>query len=287
MNAMAAQLAVGVLSAKAPAILEQTLSNWAPELCTVYVHVDAKFDLADYAFLERYPHVRLVEPRVEVFWGGFSMVEAEFRILTAALRDGFEFIALQSDDAIPLMSPQQMLHELRQAERWKPVGTTSDPGIRSRYDNLYCLDASAPHPLIGKFDIERADVFLLAQMLPLAHSGKYPLKDLYWSSQWKCLSFDDVAYLVGAHEKRGHLYESFRFSMIPDEHYVPTLLSKGPRGSHAVERLLWTDFTRHPRPYVFQSADELEPAREQGFLFIRKVHDPAVAQDAVSRIRQG
>ena len=278
---MTARLAVGILAAKAPAVLEQALANWDPDLCQVYVHVDAKFDSSQYAFLANYHHVRFIEPRVEVFWGGFTMVEAEFTILRAAAIDGFDFLVLHSDDALPLMGPRRMLDVLQQGERWLPIGGVEAQEVRSRYDNYYCLDAAVSHPLIHKWNFEDADLSKLSELAALRRSGKYPLPTLFWSSQWKALRSNDVEHLLYQHSRGGHFLESFRFSMIPDEHYIPSLLGRRAEGARMVSRFLWTDFTRHPRPYIFSAVEELQPARDDGFLFIRKIHDPQVAREVV------
>jgi hypothetical protein len=65
----------------------------------VVVHLDAKAALEPFAATAGLEHVTIVEDRIPVAWGGFSMVEATLRLYREALR-----IAGDDDATIVLLS---------------------------------------------------------------------------------------------------------------------------------------------------------------------------------------
>ena len=72
------RIAVLILASHAPRALFATASYFAPSDVDIFVHVDAKVDLAEYLAQAGPwpPRVKFLEARRRVYWGGFSMVES-------------------------------------------------------------------------------------------------------------------------------------------------------------------------------------------------------------------
>src|SRR5215472_15428620 len=71
----------------------------------IFVHIDAKADKEKFvARLGGMSHeCRFLPQRVSVFWGGYSMMEAEFALLRAAIAAGpYDKYLLLSDDTFPV-----------------------------------------------------------------------------------------------------------------------------------------------------------------------------------------
>lgn len=101
------KLACMVIGCYAPQILAQVLPVFRAAGWDVFVHVDAKVDLSSYqaALGENAAYCRFVDP-VEVYWGGYSMMEAEFRLIWAARNAGaYDKFLLISDDTLPVFPP--------------------------------------------------------------------------------------------------------------------------------------------------------------------------------------
>ena len=284
---MTRRLAVGVLASGAPAILAETLRHWPEADAAVYVHVDAKFDAEPFGFVDQHPAARLIPARHRVMWGGFSLVDAELSLMEAALADGFEHFVLISDDTVPLMPAEAIADRLAAPESWAQLDPTDNPGIWSRYRNYYCCDIGVSNPRHRPLEYDAADADRLLELHMLMKHGKFPLDALFWSSQWKALPHRDVEYVAASAADRGHLYSSFRYAMIPDEHYIQTLLGRRPDGLRCVRNFIWADFSRDPKPYVLRTPEDVQYPMDEGYLFARKVQDPALAADVVARIAAG
>jgi hypothetical protein len=281
---MGSRLAVGILASMAPHILEQTVAHWLPEFCSVYVHVDTKYDAEAFSFLAGFPSVTLIEERHRVMWGGFSMVEAEISLMRAALDDGFDHFIFISDDTVPLLPLTRMLALLDAPESWSMLGKVENRDVIARYEGFYCLDINASNPRNRSLTYEPGEMDLLLELYMLGKSGKFPLKGLYWSANWKALPREDVEFVVRSHRNGGHMTQSFKFSINSDEHYMQTLLGHRPSGARYVSKFIWADFRKDPKPYVMTVLEDFEEPLGEGYWFARKVHDPEIARAMLARI---
>lgn len=71
-----------------------------------YIHLDKKINLKDYLNLKSLPNVFLIENRVDVRWGGYSIVRAIFNSIIEICDQGidYNFINLLSGQDYPLKS---------------------------------------------------------------------------------------------------------------------------------------------------------------------------------------
>ena len=278
------RLVIGIMGSKAPQILERTLPHWDGHDVSILVHVDAKFDIESFRFVERHPYARLIWSRQNILWGGFNMVVAEMTMMREAVAAGpFDWFLTLSDDSVPLMPAQAMIERLEEPARWVELRPTDHHGVLWRYQNFFCNDVRASNPQAGVDRAFAADDFkVLSDLRFMIDRGKEPLEQIYWTSQWKGLRYADILVVLDEFSRNTWLTESFRFSYVPDEHYIPTVVAHSG-SKHHVGNYIWTDFTRIPSPFIFEDLDELAPAFEQGYLFTRKVHDPEVADRIMAR----
>ena len=82
------KIGVLVIGANAPKILGRVLDLFVDPRFRFFLHVDSKLNLATYLKdMGGAERVTLVEPRIRVFWGGYSMIEAELALIDTALPD--------------------------------------------------------------------------------------------------------------------------------------------------------------------------------------------------------
>jgi hypothetical protein len=65
--------------------------------------------------------------------------------------------------------------------------------------------------------------------------------------------------------------ESFEFSAVPDESYVQSILMNFYPEMKRVQSPMLVDWTRQPRPYVFQSLEDVKSRVGEDHCFVRKI----------------
>lgn len=274
------KIAIGVLAYNAPDVLQQTLRFWPADLFTVFIHVDLKADIDAYRFVENHPNAHLIPNRFDIFWGGFNMVLAEIELMRlCAGNSGFDYFMLLSDDTVPLLQPDSMIEELRKDDNWKKHTPNNSDGIRRRYQSFVCYDVDACHPRHSEPErtFKVSDFEALFSLRLLMEKGKAPIADLFHSPQWMGLKAEDVRYIVDFHDNHPDIHRSFRFSSVPDEMYIQTILGSSPDERRHVEHFVFADFTRQPSPYLLETMSDLHVAFEKRYLFARKIRNPEFA----------
>ena len=271
------RVAIGILAFNAPLVLEQTVRHWPADRFEIFVHVDRKADIEPYGFVARYPNVRIIPQRFDIFWGGFNMVLAEIELMRLCARDaGFDYFMLISDDSMPLHRPGAMIDRLCDHRNWKLFSPSSSPDMKERYDTFVCYDIEASHPRHNKpFKIEDFEALLSLRLL--MEKGKAPLERLFHSQQWMALTAADVRYVVQFHDANPDIHRSFRFASVPDEMYIQTIVGMSSEERRHFAQFVYADFSRQPAPYVLKNRSDLEAPLRDGYLFVRKVRDPEFA----------
>jgi len=216
--------------AKGPA---EIISRLRHSTSKFFIHVDAK-STHFRSYLELFgsaDDVVLLNERVRVYWGGWSIVEATLRLMRAAHDDTFhaDRLVLLSGACAPIL-PIPALQNLLSADR--------------DYISAAAVPNSAAHKNLDRFNtwhLEGADrqkglkALLLkvankvARRLPVrpfkkAIGGRTP----YAGSQWWALRRGTIESIIRLSEKDFHLIHHFQRSWIPDESFVQTLVFNIP-----------------------------------------------------------
>ncbi|CAG7902178.1 unnamed protein product [Brassica rapa] len=165
----------------------------------------------------------------EVVWGRISMIDAERRLLTSALRDpeNQQFVLL-SDSCVPLRSFDYMYNYM----------------MYSNVSNVDCFDDPGPHGIGRHMD----------HMLP-----EIPKEDFRKGSQWfsmtrqhAVMTMADSLYYSKFRDYCGPGVESNK-NCIADEHYLPTffyMLDPGGIANWTLTYVDWSEGKWHPRTFM-------------------------------------
>ena len=66
----------------------------------IFIHVDAKSDIRDFAPLR--PLARFIHPRSKVYWGEYGQIDCMLKLLRATCNGDYRYIAILSGDTLPL-----------------------------------------------------------------------------------------------------------------------------------------------------------------------------------------
>lgn len=240
----------------------------------LFVHVDRKVALDPFhARLAGRSGVILVEPRVNVFWRGFSVVEATIGLITAALQQrDYPRYVLISDDSLPLVGPRVLSAMLEQGQEFLEASATTRPDFLRRYDRFYMLDSVATQIRwlpVAEREVTPDAVLRINRLESLRKRGKRPLEALYHGSQWWALQRISVEAILNSWHTDHWLRESFEFSEVPDEHYFQTIL--GMERNSVWNTLVHTEWDVPVPPRVYTTIEEIGERAGVGAPFIRKV----------------
>lgn len=242
----------------------------------VYVHLDRKSDIDP---SDLHPNARLVEPRVEVRWGGFSQVEATLASVRQILLEqpDFDKVIFLSAQDFPLLPNALLKRELARVRERELIETTpigpDGWNVAFRYqffhreggnplERLACGVANALLRLTGR-----------RRRMPDGlepHGGSS-----WWALSRACLA--EVLRLAGAHPRFLRLCRTVQ---CPDELFFQTLVM---HSSHAGRVL--SDNYRYVQwpeqgarnPKVLDGAD-FERIRTSNAHFCRKLDSQASAE---------
>ena len=239
------------------------LAQRYPQL-RVYVHYDAKSDVAELASLRRLANVHVLAERTHIHWAGFSMVAATLALMRAALADsGNRYFHLIRGDCVLLQPPAAI-----EAEIARPAPGTlfrqSQPSHRLRYR----LRWNAPHAdtrwqrrLPGK---------LLTKCWQAA-DRLWPAAPVASGSQWFSADRTALQALLAAANNDTQAY--FRHKLCPDEHFFQYLLARLPETVHHINHnrryLCFHGSGNHPQWLDLPQLQQLGGSENW---FARKVH---------------
>lgn len=238
-----------------------------------YVHVDRKVPDADYRALADaltpYSAV-LIEPRVDVMWGGYSLVRATLAGLATALRSGcdFDYVHLLSGQDYPLVDANTIIERLGvQSGREFFDGCELSPrGWKDalyRYERYHLHDTIRPGALCNV--LETAANALLPNRTPprgyTIHAGEQ-----WWSMTAAC-----ARYVVEFVRNNRDVVDFFRWTECPDEMFFHTIVLNSRFGGNVLNDNLryvdWSDRGKHPKTLTLEDFPRLVAS---GKLFARK-----------------
>jgi hypothetical protein len=269
------KIAVLVLGCWAPLVLDRVMAAFNDERFQFFLHLDAKQNLDNYlAKITNQQRLTVVSQRIPVYWGGFSMVEAEIELAEAALGDpDVSSLMLISDDTAPLVAPDKVYQALTDF----PDRITCQPNGRPRhwYSNFYYTDSKFSTLRGIEMDQKQflpSDFENILQLEKLRAKGKKELPVLYFGRQWWALSRTSLTKILNYIKQDDHFVESFRFSLFPDETFFPTAYRLCFPDKKTIDIPVFAEYNRHIHPWLFTSAAEIRDTKfGEEHMFVRKV----------------
>lgn len=246
------------------------LASRLAEAGDVFVHVDARADMASFAEVRR--HADVLDSRVRVRWGGWSIVRASCLLASRALENPeVEALTLVSGRHYPVLSPRQIVaQEPRERIRLIPSPDASAGKPREKFDRRY----------ISRFAPGSAASVLtnaVARRLPaLDACSALDGRRLYAGSTWWSLTRGTYVEALASVDRDRRFREHFSRLVAPDESLLHTAVghvleqrhdAPAPRTAERETTYVRWAGGRHPEPLT---RDDIDTAREEGWWFARK-----------------
>lgn len=248
----------------------------------VYLHLDKKFNLGEFqdAVLAN-RNVRLVQPRISVKWGGYSVVRATLCGLRQIREetDGSLYVSLLSGQDFPIKPTEQIRQHLRnrfgsEFIDYRPLG---NPGMfRVRIEGWHV------HDLLRIQGVKRVNQWINT-LVPTRRfiPGLIP----YVGIQWFTITREAIDEIFDFLEKTPHFERFFRLVDIPDELFFQTLLLNSRlRDKVTSDHLRMLHWTSAGTPRVWEESD-IDLLIGSPGLFARKFESADVLDSLRQRLR--
>ena len=238
----------------------------------VFVHMDARAEPPPLP-----PHARLIAPRTEIFWGGWSMMQATFALIAAARAAGpYDRYVLISGDSLPVRPTSDLVRDLLDldCEFVDLVAVPDDPSLAGmampaaiardgwvqpwrlhnpvawdhRLLNPFHREAAAAHYGLDqeRADWIRGDLERLTRDLLRSLQPPRPFAQFAYGAQWWALTAATLeALLPTMHDPAWQRF--FQVLQVPDEHMIQTALANRQdllAGRRLLPTPMWTDQAR-------------------------------------------
>ncbi len=242
---------------------------------TIYLHVDAKSDMASFAPIAH--RVVFVEERVDVTWGRYSLVEATLKLLRASRGEPCDYIALISGDTLPLRT-----------DEWIKAFLEKNNGREFIYESR-----ALPHRLVARLkyrhlkDNERLRHPLKRILCKMGHPFRFLWPNPYFGalpplakwSNWFMISTPLRDWMFEYLDSHPDYIRAFERAFCGDEFFFSTLAKNSPFSAGRCEDSMmyvdWTTGPEHPRALDETDFERLKNSmnKNPNLLFARKFPD--------------
>jgi len=229
-----------------PAHLHRLLNAILTPRSAAFVHVDAKFELAP--FERGVPaNVEFVKPRVPVYWGEFTMVEAILRLIESALRAPrrVDYLVLISGTDYLLRPIDELEAHLRmhQGTQYMNIVAMPNDEVSKPITRLQHYKVLSGNPLAIPLKAAR-QALIRSGLLSAERSYMRALNGMkpFAGSTWWALTRDACEYVLEFIEREPAFVRFYRHTWFPDEGMIHTILGNSSFASRLRRNLTYTDW---------------------------------------------
>ncbi len=266
------KIAYLILAHKNPPQLTKLISTLNNSESDIYIHIDKKHSLYEYKKnISIAKNIHFIKRRVNIKWGGFSMIKATLNLLKLATQAHHDYYILLSGQDYPIKSYQELKNKLSESQfQYIDFYKMPAPEINIKMYRLeyFFIPTKNRHSKSGTI-INNFLMKLGERNWKKAFGNAYP----HAGFQWWCLSHNCVQYILEYIKSHRKLVNYFRFVKIPDEMFFQTILSDSPFRNHIQPSLMFADWKRgNPVPPLPAIIDEsyLKSLSESDKYFARK-----------------
>lgn len=264
-------------------VLARSLPVYLDAGWDVFLHIDPKLPRDSYLgqLGPRAAECRVVQDPVRVFWAGFSMIEAELKLIELARRSGdYDKFLLLSDDTLPIYPAAELRDALaREGDRITAVSQSKTSRNGKLYEKFIFADheVTSLRPGVPTAEIDERLEAAVLEITGLRRIGKKPVA-LHYGSQFWALGRDSMEHILRSIETDRHLYLSFKYASFSDEMYFQTILAQERHRGGIATGPVYADFYSDPgKTRVFRAARDLPFDLHESHLFVRKICPKATA----------
>lgn len=228
-----------ILAHTAPMLLTRLVDALDSGCVRFIIHVDAKAQIRPFTdCLGTRKNVRFIENRVDVLWGGYSMVEATLRLMEESTRYGqeFKYAVLLSGVHYPIKS-NEYIHEFfyNSTYEYLQFAKTSEVGCEHKTDAFCFYDYKPFNPRtvfsrnkwinkIARIPGKGVDI-LFRRIVTAIYKRSVPGDVIpFTGSNWWALTNPCVKYILEYIKENPRYTTFFRLCRQPDESFFHSII---------------------------------------------------------------
>lgn len=225
--------------------LDRLIKALADEGSSFYIHIDKK---VEETYIPSSEKVSVIPERVDINWGGFSMIDATLALLNYGIAHSpnADYYMLISGVDYPIRSKEFLYNLLEKGQEYIDLAAVPVPYKPvERYEYYY-------------FDYDRRNLkhynpkFLAEVLLKkFKIKRKAPFK-IYAGTQWFALTRACVQYVLDTVNKDKRYIDFFRRTLVPDEAFFQTVVGNSPFYERTASSLTYTDWEVTVPPAVIE-----------------------------------
>ncbi len=258
-----------------------------------FVHVDAKIDISSFIKVAKgNDHIRFVDDRISVNWGGFNSIEATISLFKSARSFGdFDYYQILQGLDYPIRSNNEIDSYFQKNNGKEIIRAINDTNARSimdlyryvlswNFDNL-----NLRNKIVHKFNVVQLKIF--KHLFPVkkpylwVDGEKY---DIFRGWAHFAITQNAVDYILEFNKTHAEFNEYFRYVFSSDESYFHTIIYNSKfkknvidgkpveecnRNFYSYLNNTYFEYPNH-RVVVFKNIDDYEKLYNTGYLFFRK-----------------
>lgn len=253
-----------------------------------FIHIDKKVD-NPIKFDENY-NVTLLNSRLDVKWGGYSLVEATFLLLQAAFKaNAYDYFVLLSGVDYPVRSNRYIKSVFVENKGKSFINVVKMPGNGKSLGRMDYYHIEGDYRGVNL--LKMLCIRVINRGIKFSHIKRnlpkqYSHYTMYGGSTWWALHKDFVKYLMNYRSTDPGFFNFFKHTYIPDEMIFQTIIMNSPFKQLVTNGLIYHDWSVGKPPYPSLISDihlpiirsetcdiGYGPAR---FIFARKFNDESI-----------
>lgn len=269
-----------ILAHDYPYNLKVLLSLLDHERNTIYIHIDKKSTTLDCEEIKKWCSISKIIflRREKVMWGGYSLIDCEFRFLRESVKGKYDYYHFISGQDLPLVSQDKMNEFFEKNAGFEFVSLYKKEDIQWRVQELYkriCywhleeLSLCFEKKIMQKIVIIFAKICLKLQEI-LNITRNISIEDISFGKNWFSITHDFALYVL---EQQKEIEKKFSFTSCADEIFLQYIIQNSPYKekiyqSNKDASLRFVDWNRG-KPYIWELQD-FDELVHSGYIFARK-----------------
>lgn len=242
----------------------------------LYVHIDKKTKISnlqdfDFSFIDK-SRLFFID-RVNVQWGGYSLINAEINLLKSATKNhNYKYYHLISGNCVPLKENKIIMEFFKSHEGTEFLTFDSTEGYEYRYQYYHIFQELAGRKKNFYWSLSKINLFI--QKFLKIHRNRN--LEVGKGSNWFSITDDLARYIL---QNEDWIHKTFKYTIACDEVFLQTIVKKSEfmkrvysfenKQINNNDNMRYIDWNRG-NPYVFQK-DDIPELLSSEMMFARKV----------------